>query len=381
MKKIIGKIHLYLGLASGSIVFIVAITGCLYAFQAEIQELTQPYRRIAKQEKPLLPPSRIWDIANQALPDKHIHAVQYEGPERAAKAIYYSYADHYYYFVYVNPYTGEVLKVSDEYAGFFRFVLDGHFYLWLPEKIGQTVVASATLVFLVMLVTGMILWWPRNRAGAKQRFSIKWNARWRRKNYDLHNVLGFYASWLAIVFAVTGLVWGFQWFRDGYYATITGGKQFKEYQNPVSDSTAVALAGQPAIDQVWARMVQEYPNAESIEVHPPETPHAAIAADANPDRSTYWKTDYRYFDQYTLQELPVEHIWGRSGTASKGEKLMRMNYDIHVGAILGLPGKVLAFCISLIIASLPITGFMIWWGRRNKAKIHASPSPKMELAL
>jgi uncharacterized iron-regulated membrane protein len=45
-----------------------------------------------------------------------------------------------------------------------------------------------------------------------------------------------------------------------------------------------------------------------------------------------------------------------------------MNYDIHVGAIIGLPGKILMFFISLICASLPITGVYIWWGRRNKEK-------------
>ena len=45
-----------------------------------------------------------------------------------------------------------------------------------------------------------------------------------------------------------------------------------------------------------------------------------------------------------------------------------MNYDIHVGAVLGLPGKILAFFASLIAASLPVTGFVIWWGRRKKSK-------------
>ena len=39
-----------------------------------------------------------------------------------------------------------------------------------------------------------------------------------------------------------------------------------------------------------------------------------------------------------------------------------MNYDIHVGNILGFPGKVLAFFASLIAASLPITDFKLWWG-------------------
>jgi uncharacterized iron-regulated membrane protein len=46
-----------------------------------------------------------------------------------------------------------------------------------------------------------------------------------------------------------------------------------------------------------------------------------------------------------------------------------MNYDIHVGAILSLPGKILAFFASLICASLPVTGFIIWWGRRKKKPV------------
>ena len=103
--------------------------------------------------------------------------------------------------VYLNPFSGEVLKVKDAQAGFFPFILDGHFYLWLPHEIGQPVVATATLVFLVMLISGLFLWWPKNKKATKQRFSIRWNARWRRKNYDLHNVLGFYATWIAIILA------------------------------------------------------------------------------------------------------------------------------------------------------------------------------------
>ena len=51
-----------------------------------------------------------------------------------------------------------------------------------------------------------------------------------------------------------------------------------------------------------------------------------------------------------------------------GEKVIAANYDIHVGSILGLPTKIIAFIVSLLCASLPITGFMIWYGRRKKAK-------------
>jgi uncharacterized iron-regulated membrane protein len=362
-KKVIGKLHLWLGLSSGLIVFIISVTGCIYAFQAEIQDLTQPYRFVEAQNKSVLQPSQLKAIAEKELPGKKIHAVLYGKPGKAAQVIFYSYDPEYYYLAYMNPYTGEVLQVRNENESFFRFILMGHFYLWLPHEICQPVVASAT--FLVMLISGIVLWWPRNKAAAKQRFSIKWSARWRRKNYDLHNVLGFYATWVAIILVTTGLVWGFQWFASGLYA-VAGGDKSMTYVDPVSDTTYAVHASVPAIDRIWDKIKAEHPTAEVVEVHVPETAASSIVVTINSDEDTYWRTDYRYFDQYTLKELSVDNLYGRIESASAADKLIRMNYDIHVGAIFGFAGKILMFCASLICASLPVTGCYIWWGRRKK---------------
>lgn len=366
-KKSINKIHLWLGLSSGLLVFIIAITGCIYAFQEEIQNLTQSYRFVEHRQQPVLPPSKLKAIAEKELPGKKIHAVLYAKPGKAAQAIFYNVGPEYYYLVYLNPFTGEVLKVKDAQAGFFPFILDGHFYLWLPRDIGQPVVATATLVFLVMLISGLVLWWPGNKKATKQRFSIRWKARWRRKNYDLHNVLGFYATWIAIILVVTGLVWGFEWFAQGYYK-LAGGEKSLLYIEPKSDSTLAYRSDIPAIDRLYTMMRLENATAEVLEVHIPETASSAIEISINPDDETYWKADYRYFDQYTLKELSVDHIYGKSANASVADNLMRMNYDIHTGAIIGLSGKIIAFFASLIVASLPITGFYIWWGRKQKNK-------------
>ncbi len=367
-RKLIGKIHLWLGLSSGLLVFIIAITGCLYAFQDEIQNLTQPYRFVKAQDKPALPPSIIKGIAEKALPNKQVHAILYQDEQHSAKAIFYSDTARYYYFVYVNQYTGEVLKVKNENKDFFRIVIDGHYYLWLPPQIGHPLVASATLVFFIMVISGLILWWPRNKAGRKQRFTVKLNAKWRRKNYDLHNVLGFYVLALALVFAITGLVWGFEWFNNAYYGVISGGKTMPKFEESHSKYTVTDPATAPAMDRLWMQLKNQMPQQGYMEVHVPEDSLSAIEVAINPDRSTYWKTDYRYYDQYSLEEIPVSHMWGRFENTTRSQKLMRMNYDIHVGAVLGLPGKLLAFFASLIIASLPVTGTLIWWGRKKKTK-------------
>mgnify|MGYP001406676983 FL=1 len=219
-----------------------------------------------------------------------------------------------------------------------------------------------------MLISGIILWWPKNKKATRQRFKIKWNTRWRRKNYDLHNVLGFYISLIAIILALTGMVFGFQWFAKGVYQ-VAGGEKELLYIEPASDTTQMMTQSDiPAGDRLYAKLRAENPTAEVMEVHAPESNTAPILVTVNEDDGTYWKTDYRYFDQYTLKELPVKHIYGKVEEAKSADKLLRMNYDIHTGAIIGLPGKILAFFASLIAASLPVSGFYIWWGRRKKSK-------------
>src|SRR5205814_1999367 len=120
--------------------------------------------------------------------------------------------------------------------------------------------------------------------------------------------------------------------------------------------------------RIWHKMNAEYPKAELIEVHIPNNDSVAIEAVANPDAATYWKADYRYFDQYSLKEIDVKHLYGRYANTTVADKIIRMNYDVHTGAVWGITGKILAFFGSLIAASLPVTGFLIWRGRKKKAK-------------
>lgn len=380
-KKITGKIHLWLGLSSGIIIVFLGITGCILAFEQEIKSVTEPYRFTEYVNKPALPPSRLQQIAIAQLPGKIPHSVSYPEKGRSAQVIFYNDEPEYYYSVYINQYTGKVLKVKNEDADFFRIVVMGHFYLWLPPAIGQPIVATATLIFFIMLISGIVLWWPKNKAARKQRFSIKWNASFKRKNYDLHNVLGFYMSWVAIFIAVTGLVWGFQWFAKSLYFTTSGGKEMVQFYESHSEKPAVPVAtAEPAIDKIWRNMNATYPQAQLIEVHFPNNDSAAIEAVANPQAGTYWKSDYRYFDQYSLKEIDVNHPYGRYNNTTVADKMMRMNYDVHTGAVLGITGKVLAFFASLVAASLPITGFLIWRGR-NKTKKAAKPSPSKKGVL
>ncbi|RYD70902.1 MAG: PepSY domain-containing protein, partial [Sphingobacteriales bacterium] len=158
----------------------------------------------------------------------------------------------------------------------------------------------------------------------------------------------------------------------------SGGKTLNQFEETYSDTTrnAKLQLNASAADQLWKSYLDADPKFNgSLDVHVPENEKASIEIAKNPDPETYWKADYSYFDQHTLKEIEVKHVFGKLKNATVADKIMRMNYDIHVGSIAGLPGKIIAFFASLIAASMPITGVLIWIGRNKKKK---KPAPAVQ---
>jgi uncharacterized iron-regulated membrane protein len=384
-------LHLWLGLISGLIVFIVSITGCIYCFQKEITSLTQPYQFVKAEEKAYLSPSALKKIAEQhhfgdkaGKPGSVINAVQYPGKGKAAIATYRDKKTGYM-MIYMNPYSGEVLQVKALEKDFFRIILMGHFNLWLPREIGQQIVSWSTLIFIFLLISGLIMWWPKNlrKANVNKSFKVKWKATFKRVNYDLHNVLGFYVLIGALIIAITGIYYGFKWVPKSMYWVTSGGKKMPDRRATVfSDTTN--FPAQTALyspeDSVWNNMNREYKGQGSLQITFAQKFSDVISASHNPEEGTYYKNHTRYFDRYSLQEIPGKSIYNKPFEEGSGaDKLIRMNYDIHVGAIGGITGKIIAFLISLVSGSLPVTGFIIWWGKKRKTKTPRAVSKRQHV--
>lgn len=376
-RKWVGQLHLILGLASGAVVFIVAITGCCWVFQEEIQSLLGRQHAIEPLAQEVITPTEAKAIAEQTIPGRSIHGVLYGAADEAVEVIFYeAEPEEFYQAVLLHPYSGEVLATEDYMSGFFAFVLDGHLNLWLPESIGNQIIRWACVIFVIMLITGIVLWWPRNKRNRKQRFQFVWkpSTRWKRKNYDLHSIVGFYVSVLALIVAFTGLVMAFESVEEATYALLGGEKELAFLvPDNVSPAQPQETGTSPAIDRLLPQLQAEFPEAQQFEFHYPHTDEASIYVELTYDRGVYYSSDYRFYDQYTLEEINTPSVYGRYEEAGFSDLVIRMNYDIHVGAIGGLPGKILLFLVSLVVASLPVTGFLVWWGRKQKAAQRVKP--------
>jgi uncharacterized iron-regulated membrane protein len=366
LKKVIGKIHLWLGLPSGLVVFIIALTGAVYCFAPELQEL-QPYRKVQEENKSFLPPSAIKKIAEERLPGKFLQRIYYDAKDKAVMVLL-SKKEQYNYSIFINPYNGEVLKVRNNDRDFLSVVLQIHRTLKIP--FGHEIIRWSTVIFLILVISGIILWWPRNKRTARQGFSIMWRASPKRLNYDLHKVLGFYASWVSLFMALTGLMFAFESYANFVYKLSGASHSIIHKKPPVSD-TSLTYGGAPEpIDLVWQKVEPDLHKVYAAAMFVfPSTENGTILLRANPEGKTLYKTDFRYFDQFNGREIPGSYVWGRYKDAGvAADYIKRMNYDLHTGAIFGLPGRIALFFIALVVASLPITGFYFWWGKKRKEK-------------
>lgn len=378
-RKIILQIHKILGLITGVVLFIVSITGCLWVFKDEIESFYTDYKYVTPQEQEFIISSKVKSIAEQVIPDKTIHGVIYGQPNEAIEVVFYqAEPELFYQSVFLDPYSGKFIKRVDNDSGFFAFVLKGHIRLWLPEAIGSRIVSYSILLFLVILFSGFFLWIPRNKKNWRQRLKFDWNSktRWKRKNFDLHSVTGFYISSLGLLFAFTGCVMAFNWFYFIAYIA-TGGDKAPQFIIPQNISTTITKSDtNPPYDQLIPMLYKTYTNAKSFELHYPENDSTTVLVEVSNSAGLYYNMDYLFFDQHTLQEVETTSIYGKYKNAGFADKVIRMNYDIHVGSIGGVTGKIIAFLASLICASLPVTGVLLWYGRVYKKR----PQVKEKLA-
>ena len=383
-KKIVSKLHLWLGLTVGFFVLIISITGALYVFKDEFQNvIRKDYIHHNEQnisQKKILP-LRILEqkVAAQTNEKYPIHWAEIPlDKTKSYKFFYYernpnawNYFDEFviYKTAYVNPFTGKVLALEDEKNVFFNIVKFIHWSFLLKSDWGTYIVGIPVLIFLIMLISGIILWWPKNKKARKQRFWFQWKniKSWRRKNYDLHSILGFYSSIFALILTLTGLFYAFFFVQAFFYVLFSGGEtKYPDFSN-IKTKAPIEMRNAGTLDKMAQKVEELYPDASAYSL---DFGHEHLDDHEHPNYEVYIKQlDYSYHinHQIIFDENSGEVLMNRPHQKKNfGEKFVAANYDIHVGAILGIWGKILAFIVSLICASLPITGFLVWKGRNFK---------------
>ncbi|MBN4665186.1 PepSY domain-containing protein [Pandoraea nosoerga] len=209
--------HFYAGLFVMPWLMVLAVTGTLYVFQPQIEPWLYHDRMVvAASDAPRLGAQTLMERAAASLPaGARISSVEVDrDPKRSAEFIF-RLPNGERESVYVNPYTGAVLGTLSVEHRFMKQVRELHRALLLGKP-GALLMELAGCWTLVMLATGLALWWPRGSATWTNALRPRLRLRGRPLLRNLHGVAGLWLAAGGLAFVLTGLPWSGSW-----------GKQFK----------------------------------------------------------------------------------------------------------------------------------------------------------
>lgn len=401
MKKIFRKIHLWLSVPFGLIITLVCFSGAMLVFENEANEWFRRdlYYVETVKESPL-PMDKLLEKVATTLPDSvsvtgvsissdpgRAYQVSLSKPRRAS--------------LYVDQYTGEV-KGKSERSGFFMFMFRMH--RWLLDSMnpgnegifwGKMIVGVSTLLLVFVLISGIVIWWPRTRKALKNSLKITATKGWRRFWYDLHVAGGMYALIFLLAMALTGLTWSFPWYRTAFYKVFGVEVQQRATQGHEQKSDAQKRDTKLATHREKKREGNEVRKGERS--RRPENNHSDMYSVTSP--FVYWQEIY---DKLRRQNPEYKQISISSGTASvsfnrfgnqrasdrysfntdngeftetslyqhqdKSGKIRGWIYSVHVGNWGGMFTRILTFIAALLGAALPLTGYYLWIKRLIKVR-------------
>jgi len=369
-RKLINDLHLWLGVASSLILFVVCLTGTIYTFRTEIEEMIEPqkYNIKAADEK--------YDIAElitmvEAETQGKVNRIGFT--EKVSRPyeinIKTSDEDRRGTNFMVNPYTGEVLGDTKGPASeFFMTVFKLHRWLLLDMKIGRPIVGVATLIFTFLCISGLILWLPKKIKGWKSfkpGMKIMWRAKWKRLNHDLHNTLGFYSLIFLLIMCLTGLTWSFEWYNNGLYKLLTG----KEREQRGGGRDRGGKGKEEALEPIISY-------EEALAIANEHLPYDGKTIITKPQEKGYEITKYNK-DRFNVEASDKLTINAQTGVVEKtelfddlklGEKISKQIKGLHLGTTYGMFSKIIYFITCLIATTLPVTGIFIWINKMKPKK-------------
>lgn len=380
--------HFYAGLISAPFFLLLAVTGAVYLFEAEIDRailhdvrVVEPgpghagYETILASAQAALPGAPITRVAMPVRDDLAIEFQMRSGGEPVS--------------VFVDPYSGAVTGMR-EGASAMEFVLTLH-SLTVAGPIGNRIIEAVAGWVIILFGTGIFLWWPRKRTAEADR------ARPPPTNRQLfrtvHVYTGLSLGGLVVFLALTGLPWSEVWGGGlqsiarqhdlGMPAEVWG-------ERPQSDPHA---GHEPWVLEDAHRPASRAPTGEGIgmadairiaeaanlpagfTVDAPWTPTGVFTAMALPADATAQRV--LHIDRFS-GEILMDIRYSDYGVIAQAVEL---GVSLHTGEQFGLANKLVMLLACLALMMISVSSILLSWRRRNRSFKPPSIEPKSMIAV
>ncbi|HUG22938.1 PepSY-associated TM helix domain-containing protein [Piscinibacter sp.] len=367
MRKALFQLHRWLGLAAGLVLALVGATGALMSFEPEITRwIDAGVLTVAPRDGRLAAPQLLARL-NDDHPQRRVTGLtMWRDPKSAARVVFAVPDDRRGEVVYVDPH-GAALRGASPVEGFLHVVEDLHRRL-AAGPAGRSVTGAATLCLILMCVTGLVLRWPRRAADWRAWLRLDMRLKGRGFLWQLHAVAGTWVLLLALLTALTGLYFAYDWYRAGVHA-LTGTPLAKR-SAPTERRDETPAVSRFELEPAWTRLQAAVPQWRQVTLRFPERgdqPLQATVLDADAPHD-------RAFDRLQIDLSGELRRHERHADKPAGARLVAGMLALHTGSFFGVPGRLLMFATALSMPLFAITGWMLYVGRRRRR----APRPSLE---
>lgn len=372
LRRAIFQIHLWLGILLAAYSVVIGLSGAVLVFHEEIEDafyakqlhLAPSPRQTnfdailarVHAERPGWQAAGLRDLNH----DEHaVMIVMRPANDPTATNVRY---------VYVDPNTGRVILDRMRYDSLLGWVYHLHIYLLL-NRVGLTISGWMALGLLLLCLSGIVVWWPGVSRWAAALI-LRRRSSWRRFNWDLHSVTGFWCSAALTLVSFTGVYFAFPLPIAGSIVKLTGGNIREAVSFVTLPKPLPAKPGTPllSIDRAIDIINQQRADAPPIfYLQIPSKPSDVYAGlSYYPSRAPYTAARRITIDPHTgviLRAIDTRH-------APLGVRIVQYFHAIHFGTFAGTTGilgyTVRSFWVLLGIAPavLAITGLIMYWNRK-----------------
>lgn len=376
--------HFYAGLFCIPFVLWLSLTGSVYLFRPQIEALIdRPYASVVASDAPRATAAAQATAAVTAVPDSVLHRYQLPDTRRQAVQIIVGRPDGEETRVYVHPGTLAVLKSVDEEDRLMRIVSRLHGELYAGAW-GSYLVELAGSWTIVMILTGLFLWWPRSGGLAGVLYPRLRGGR-RRMWRDLHGVTGFWVSAMALFLLVSGLPWAKSWgaYLKAVRSVAEGQAPRQDWSSGHGGAGTRAMRGEHAehggmtmahpridyapLDRVVAT-VAPLGLAEPVLIAPP-------AGAGEP-----WTAKSDAADRPLRVDLAIDgasgRVLSRKSFADRKlvDRLVGWGVAIHEGQAYGWANQLVNLLTAAGLSLMSVGAVVLWWRRRPAGALGAPPA-------
>lgn len=342
--------HLIAGIAAGVIILVMAVTGALMAFEPQVIEWAE--KSIRKVEVPAnavrLNLNEI-TVRAQATSQTPVSGVVMWNDAKSSVMVSFGRDVS----LFVNPYSGEILGAYSKIHGVMNFIESIHRRLATKEK-GRIVTGAANAFFLFLALSGLYLWWP----GKVMKF--KAGLQGKAKDWNWHNVFGFWFLPVILVTTLTGLVMSYVWASNLLFRMAGSEPPPQQMRKMTPPARSAAPAEISAInwDGLLQGVNQQVPEWNSIWFRAPKEPGGPYSAVIQEPSNRPWMRS-----QMSLDATGKVLKWEPYREFASGRKARMWARYLHTGEAFGFWNQFVMFAGACSAVMLVWTGFAMAWRR------------------